>query len=407
MAAFCDDSAAQGECVIFLQLAMLYLYETYNGIGAAALVMAEPVEDAPTLYANALSRYVRTRSEEALYQASLLSHQFVRDGLGPDDIIAIHAGAIEQAVQGLSIREQAHASTDAIQFLLDVMIAYGVNHRAFLDLRLREHERVTTEVVTRERSRADEAERAATERSDLMRLVSHEIRTPLAVIKGSLDLARRALSRGHMERLDHLAAQALDAVARLTRMTNDLFAASQGTASPPGLAPLNLRAAVEEAFSWTKLTLEKDVTLVLDNDGEPILVLGHLDSLASVFGNLLTNAVRYTATGGQVTVRCLTVGGTAAVEVTDTGIGMTPETVARIFDQFYRAPEALVLEPRGLGLGLALANQLVHAHRGQIIVDSALGAGSSFRVVLPLVAEGLTASVGGNSGAAGHTATDG
>src|SRR5688572_31787852 len=70
-------------------------------------------------YQAALSEYVRTRSESALYRASVLSQEYVRGGLGPEDIIALHAGALEQATQGLSFREQAMASTDALNFLLE------------------------------------------------------------------------------------------------------------------------------------------------------------------------------------------------------------------------------------------------------------------------------------------------
>ncbi len=106
-------------------------------------------------YAGALSDYVRTRSEAALYRASLLSQQFVEQGLGPEDIIAVHAAALGQATAGLTFREQAHAGTDALQlqFLLEVMIAYGVSHKEYLDLRLREHTRELEEGAALSRAR--------------------------------------------------------------------------------------------------------------------------------------------------------------------------------------------------------------------------------------------------------------
>jgi two-component system OmpR family sensor kinase len=78
--------------------------------------------------------------------------------------------------------------------------------------------------------------------------------------------------------------------------------------------------------------------------------------------------------------------------VADTGIGMPPEVQARIFEQFYRAPEALAVDGRGLGLGLALVRQLVNAHGGRVDVRSAPGAGSTFRVVLPRCEEPAAAA---------------
>ena len=339
-------------------------------------------------YRAALLDYVHTRSEAALYRASVLSQEYVRSGLGPEDIIALHAGALEQATQGLSFREQAMASTDALNFLLEIMIAYGINHREYLELRVRETSREVEAEVKRERTRAEEAERQAALRAQTLQAVAHELRTPLAVVKGSLDVARRALSRGQMDNLEKLADQASEAVARLTRMTNDLFEASRGVAAPRELKPLDLRSVVARAHSWAAAALLKEVALTLEGADEPLTVLGDDDGLASVVDNLISNAVRYTPPDGQVTVRCDRREEWAVVEVWDTGIGMSDETRARIFEEFYRGPEAYEQDRRGLGLGLALVRQLVQAHSGRIEVESELGTGSTFRVFLPLLGEG-------------------
>src|SRR5687768_11359745 len=87
-------------------------------------------------YGAVLSAYLQTRSETALYHASLLGQKLVESALGPDDIIALHAEALEQAITGLPYRQRAGASVDALQFLLDVMIAYGIHHQNYLELRL-------------------------------------------------------------------------------------------------------------------------------------------------------------------------------------------------------------------------------------------------------------------------------
>jgi signal transduction histidine kinase len=119
-----------------------------------------------------------------------------------------------------------------------------------------------------------------------------------------------------------------------------------------------------------------------------VLVRGDADALLSVLGNLLSNAVRYTSPGGRVVVHhgLLTddTGRWGWMEVKDTGIGMTPEVQSRIFEKFYRAPEAALQEGAGsgLGLGLALVQQFVAAHEGRIEVRSVPGEGSTFRVHL-------------------------
>jgi signal transduction histidine kinase len=343
-------------------------------------------EAAAADYAGGLTRYVRTRSEGALYAASVLSHRFIRAELGPEEIIAIHAEALTSALAGLSYRDQARAATDALQFLLEVMIAYGVNHREYLELRVQEHLRQAEAA----RARADEAERAMRERARLLQVLAHELRTPLAAVKGNLQLAQRALGRGQFDSLERLAAQALEAVNRLTRMTSDLVLAGRGEAAPEVMSPQDLRAVAAQAHAWIVAAGDaaaKDVVLVAEVDGGPLPVLGDPDALASVVVNLLSNAVRYTPAGGRVTLSCGADGGAAWVEVADTGIGMPPEVQARIFDQFYRAPEALAADGRGLGLGLALVRQLVTAHGGRVDVRSAPGAGSTFRAVLPLCEE--------------------
>jgi len=95
--------------------------------------------------------------------------------------------------------------------------------------------------------------------------------------------------------------------------------------------------------------------------------------------------VRYTPAGGTVTVRYGTEAEHAWVEVADSGIGMSPDVQQSIFEQFYRAPEAQKIEQQGLGLGLFLVQRLVQAHGGRVEVRSSPEAGSTFRILLPLL----------------------
>jgi signal transduction histidine kinase len=150
------------------------------------------------------------------------------------------------------------------------------------------------------------------------------------------------------------------------------------------LVPHDLCEVVGEACAWAEsAAAEKGLALVRDNVLPSISVVGDADALLSVFGNLLANAIRYTPAGGRITVRCGADDGEAWTTISDTGIGMAPEIQERIFEKFYRAREARDVEAQGLGLGLSLVQELVQAHGGRVEVQSAPGAGSIFRVVLP------------------------
>jgi signal transduction histidine kinase len=340
--------------------------------------------DALDAYVEILSQYFASRGEEALYRASLLSQRFIEQGMGPEEIVAVHAEAVETATEGLSYRERARASTDALQFLLEVMIAYGVQYQAYLDLRLREREHETEARVALERQRVVDAERSDDEKEEILGTISHELRTPLTAALGNIDLARRHLDRGNLERLPGTLTSARGALGRLARLTDDLVEASRGT--PPSIhpEPLDASLVLAQACAWAQpLADEKGVTLVA-GPFVPCEVSADSDALLAVFSNLLSNAVRYTPIGGQVAARCGLDDEYAWFSVADTGIGISAEVRDRIFERFYRAPDAKQSEPRGLGLGLSIASRLVQAHGGLLDVESQPGEGSVFRVRLPV-----------------------
>src|SRR5215212_5061191 len=127
-------------------------------------------------YGEVLAAYLKTPGEQALYDASLLSQDLVRHGVGPEEIVALHMEALDQAIDGVTPREQARCVGHAHQFLLEVMIAYGLTYREFLEMKVRE--------------RDTEAAQAMQERTELLATVAHEMRTPLTAALGTIDLAR-------------------------------------------------------------------------------------------------------------------------------------------------------------------------------------------------------------------------
>jgi len=339
----------------------------------------------PADYGEILGAYLRTHREEALYRASRLSQVCIESGLGPEDIIALHFEALDTILTSFPYRDQARANGDAQQFLLEVMIAYGVKYKEYLELKLSEGQRDADSRAARERERASEAERIQREKDEILAVIAHELRTPIAAAQGNIELASRVLGRGETEPVPRLLLGAREAIDRLSRLSADLVEASRGRPPRVDLAPCDLGPIVVQACNWAHpAAASKGVELTYEHRGAPVTVHANSDALLSVFGNLLSNSVRYTNAGGWVRVNSNGDEGEARVEVQDNGIGMAPGVRARVFEKFYRGPEARIMEATGLGLGLALVYQMVKALGGRVEMDSAEGKGSTFRVLLPL-----------------------
>jgi signal transduction histidine kinase len=189
-----------------------------------------------------------------------------------------------------------------------------------------------------------------------------------------------------LDQVPPLIDDARQALNRLSRLTADLYEASRGEVPELERTPQDLGQVLTQACAWAEASAhEKGIAIIHEPCPAPLQVLGDGDALLSVMSNIISNGVRYTPAGGSITIRAGSHNSEAWVEITDTGIGMSEEVQSHIFERFYRSPDARRVEAQGLGLGLALAQQLVHAHGGTISVTSAPGAGSTFRIVLPLL----------------------
>lgn len=361
----------------------------------------------PADYGEILGLYLHAHSEEALYRASRLSQVCIESGLGPEDIIALHFEALDGLLAALPYRDQARANGDAQQFLLEVMIAYGVKYKEYLELKLSEGLRDADSRAVRERERAVEAERIQREKDEILAVIAHELRTPITAARGNIELASRVLGRGEVERVPGLLVSAREAIERLSRLSADLVESSRGRALRVELLPLDLGPVIVQACEWAQPAAEsKGIMLSHEHHGMPVTVYANSDALLSIFGNLLSNAIRYTAQGGWVRVTSGSNAAEAWVAVSDNGIGMTDEVRTRVFEKFYRSPEARNLEAVGLGLGLALVQQMTHAQRGRVELDSTEGQGSTFRVILPLSTH-EDEDKGVSDGGSDHTGTTG
>jgi PAS domain S-box-containing protein len=217
-------------------------------------------------------------------------------------------------------------------------------------------------------------------RDDLVGMISHDLRTPLNAVFNQAHLLRR--HPDDAAQVEARATSVLKSCERMSAMIQDLVEATlledgRLQVSPE---PVDLAAVVPELLERFRGALEIErVRLVV----EPGLqrALADPQRLERIFVNLLTNALKYSPSQGEITLELASDPDGVAIVVTDRGIGIAPEDVPHVFERFFRARGAR--QPEGLGLGLYITRLLVHAHGGRIEVASQLGQGSTFRVVLP------------------------
>ncbi len=208
--------------------------------------------------------------------------------------------------------------------------------------------------------------------------VSHELRTPLTTIRGNLDLMRY-MGQDDPELLGIIG----DELERMTRLVNNLLALAR--ADVGGVMIQHERVELDTIFLDVYRQaqgLGRPVALELA-EVDQVCVLGDSDRLKQVVLNLVDNALNYTPEGGRVTMSLTHEMGEARLTVVDTGIGIAPEDLPHIFDRFYRADKARTRRAGGSGLGLSIVQSIVAAHRGRVEVQSQVGQGSTFTVILP------------------------
>jgi PAS domain S-box-containing protein len=244
-----------------------------------------------------------------------------------------------------------------------------------------------------ERRAREEAERAAALHAATSRLkdeflavVSHELRTPLNVAIGQAmllqnaqlppDQAQRAWESLH--RNLQLQAQIVDDLLDVSRIVTGKLSLERTTLDPLGI----LAESVDEAGI---AAAAKGVTIRRRLPAAPATMQGDANRLRQVFSNILSNAVKFTPSGGAIEVEAVRHADTLAIRISDTGAGMTPEFARNAFGRFTQADYSVRREHGGLGLGLAIAHELVVRHGGSIAASSpGLGRGSTFEVRLPL-----------------------
>ena len=249
-----------------------------------------------------------------------------------------------------------------------------------LEVRVVEFEVARSILITRD---ITQRERVDAVRRDFIANVSHELRTPLTVVNGFLETlidaqAEDGGTRQHHLQLMHEQAQ------RMHRLVEDLLTLSrlESRETPVTDEVIDVRQLIREvadearALSLGRHQINVDLT--------PAFVRGSREELRSAFGNIVSNAVRYTPDGGGISLAWREDSTGGRFEVTDTGLGVAPDHIPRLTERFYRVDKSRSRETGGTGLGLAIVKHVLLRHGGHLEVQSEVGHGSTFSAVLPI-----------------------
>jgi len=246
-------------------------------------------------------------------------------------------------------------------------------------------ERERLALLESERAARAEAERASSAKDEFLAMLSHELRNPLAAI-GNAAQVLSTLGTSHS-----FAERAINIVNRqtrhLSRLIDDLLDIARISSGKVLLAKenVNLGDLTESCLMLLRSGRQLDQHQV-DVDIKPAWVVGDPARLTQVVDNLLTNALKYTPPGGQIEVRTWSDRDEAILRIRDTGVGIAPELLPRVFELFTQGPRTLDRAQGGLGVGLTLAQRLVLAHGGRIVATSpGASRGSTFTVHLQRV----------------------
>lgn len=230
----------------------------------------------------------------------------------------------------------------------------------------------------------DELQQVDKLKSDFLSIASHELRTPLGIILGYATFLKEE-AQGELS--EH-AEQVLNSALRLRLLVEDLTNMNlmQVGSIKLNLQPMPIQRAIQTACDEVaKMAEARGHTLIRNLPTQPLWVNADQEKLVQVFVNLLNNAIRFTPKQGTITVSASQARNEVLAEVKDTGIGIPPSELDKIFKEFYQISDPMTRREGGLGLGLSIAQGLVRLHNGRIWAESqGFNQGATFKVVLPL-----------------------
>jgi len=295
-------------------------------------------------------------------------------GSGPETVLGVIYADCASASHPISESDRELINSIAIQASL-ALENFHLRQEE-LERRLVEHE------TEREIDRLRELDRIKTE---FLSNVSHELRTPLTALKGSIENMLDGLTGALTDHQNRYLTRMNESAEQLNRLINDLLDLARIESGRMALRErsTSITRLLEDAIeSMRPLAQRRGVTLSVEPPPEEIVVQADRDRLMQVLFNLIGNSLKFTASGGQVTLACSAADGQVRISVTDDGIGIDETDLQRVFDRFYQAPGAEGAKTVGTGLGLPIARSLVEMHGGRIWAER-MHPGSRFVFTLP------------------------
>lgn len=313
---------------------------------------------------------------------------------------AVERGDPERAIR--TAREQGSYSDEGWRVRKGGSRFYAENELVALyrdDGTIRGYAKITRDISDRkslldaEREARAAAESANRTKDEFIAVVSHELRTPLSAVLGWVHLLRKRMPP-KQEDLEHGLSVIDRNVRAQAQLIDDLLDVSRIVAGKLRLdvVPTDLESVLEAAVASVRLIADhKGVAIQVHSNEELLTVQGDATRLQQAVVNLLTNSVKFTDSGGSVTVTLHRAGHRAEIEVRDTGIGIPPDMLPHVFERFRQVDTGNTRRFGGLGLGLNIVRHLVELHGGSVRASSdGIGKGSTFVVTLPLLEEPRT-----------------
>jgi two-component system phosphate regulon sensor histidine kinase PhoR len=224
-------------------------------------------------------------------------------------------------------------------------------------------------------------------KSDFVNMVAHELRSPLTAIRQQNSVVLEGLAGPLQEKQQDFLDRGIKKIDTLLELINDLLDVAKIEAGKhvQHQVPIDIDQIIEETVNLMEpKAREQNIALTYScKNLQPIQA--DPKSIEEVFSNLITNAVNYSADGSQVAVTAQCLGEYMEIKVADTGVGIPPDELPKIFDKFYRVKHPKTRQVLGTGLGLSIVKGIVEAHHGTIDVESVPDRGTTFRILLPVL----------------------
>ncbi len=223
-------------------------------------------------------------------------------------------------------------------------------------------------------------------KSEFIAMVAHELRAPIAAVEQQLTVILNKMAGDVTEKQGQLLSRAKERTKGLLDLIRDLLDLSKIEAGKmvQYKEPINLQEVIQRVVDLMRAEAEnKKIDLQFSPPPRISLINADRTSMDGIFTNLISNAIKYTPEGGKVWITLAEEGGFVKVSVSDSGLGIKREDLSRIFDRFYRVKTTETRQIVGTGLGLSIVKSIVDAHLGMISVDSEVGKGTTFTVLLP------------------------